>query len=91
MSAPAPRRSAWRLRAALLLAWAAAAFGTGYFARDLSAVLAGWPVNFWWAAQGGVLVFIAIAMLYAWAMNRRPPEADDDTAAPTPPPPADAP
>ena len=33
-------------------------------------MVAGWPFNYWMAAQGAVLVFIAILAFYAWAMNR---------------------
>lgn len=58
------------LRSWLLLLWAAAAFGVVYFARDLQMVLAGWPFGFWFAAQGAILVFIAIAVVFAWISNR---------------------
>ena len=30
----------------------------------------GWPIYFWMAAQGSVLVFVAIVVIYAWLMNR---------------------
>lgn len=63
-------RGGARLRTALLLGWVAASFGVTFFARELGQVVAGWPINFWWAAQGGVLVFIGICAVYAWAMNR---------------------
>ena len=58
------------VRVALLLAWAVASFGVIFFARQLNQSVAGWPINFWWAAQGGVLVFLGIVMVYAWFMNR---------------------
>lgn len=58
------------LRSWLLLLWAGAAFGVVYFARDLQMVLAGWPFGFWFAAQGAILVFIAIAVVFAWISNR---------------------
>ena len=61
---------AWRMRAALLVVWALASFGVAFFARDLDQVLAGWPLNYWLAAQGAVLVFIVIVAVYAWGMNR---------------------
>ncbi|MBK6613227.1 MAG: DUF4212 domain-containing protein [Ottowia sp.] len=61
---------AMRVRAWLLFLWATASFGVCFFARDLDQVVAGWPLNFWLAAQGGVLVFIGIVMAYAWYMNR---------------------
>ena len=61
---------AWRMRAALLVVWALASFGVAFFARDLDQVLAGWPLIFWLAAHGAVLVFLGIVVLYAWWMNR---------------------
>lgn len=70
------------VRALLLLVWAAASFGVTFFARDLNQVLAGWPVNFWWAAQGGVLVFLAVVMLYAWFANRVGLDEPDDATVP---------
>ena len=76
---PAPThraRAAW-WRGGLLVVWALASFGVAFFARDLTQVVAGWPINYWWMAQGGVLVFIAIVVGYAWAMNRQP-DADDE-------------
>ena len=71
------------LRAALLIVWFLASFGVAFFARDLSMVVAGWPLNFWWTAQGAVLVFIAVVMVYAAYMNRT---ESDPATAPSPPP-----
>ena len=71
---------AWWMRAALLFLWALASFGVAFFARDLDQVLAGWPLNYWLAAQGAVLVFIGIVVLNAWWMNRA--EARQASAAP---------
>lgn len=60
-----------RLRLLLLAAWAAASFGCCFFARDLQfAIVGGWPAHYWMAAQGAMLVFIAIVAVYAWQMNR---------------------
>ncbi len=72
-------------RAVLLFVWFLASFGVAFFARDLGQVVAGWPVNFWLAAQGGVLIFIVVVMAYAWIMNRldamaEAPAADQATA-----------
>ncbi|NBQ40783.1 MAG: DUF4212 domain-containing protein, partial [Alphaproteobacteria bacterium] len=61
----------WPLHAVLLSLWFAASFGVVFFARDLDTVVAGWPVGFWFAAQGSVLVFIGIVVLFAWHQNRR--------------------
>ena len=61
----------WRLHAVLLSLWFAVSFGAVFFVRDLQAVVAGWPVGFWFASQGAVIVFIAIVVIFAWRMNRR--------------------
>ncbi len=59
------------LRLTLLVVCFVASFGAVYFARDLQWVVARWPLGFWFAAQGGVLVFAAVVALYAWLRNRR--------------------
>ena len=59
-----------RLTAVLLCIWLAMSFGPAFFARTLSFEIAGWPVHFWMAAQGAVLVFIGIVVVYAFLMNR---------------------
>jgi cation/acetate symporter len=59
-----------RLRWTLMLIWFCASFGPGFFARDLAIEIQGWPLFFWMAAQGSVLVFVAIVVVYAWLMNR---------------------
>ncbi|WP_394788107.1 VC_2705 family sodium/solute symporter [Rhodoferax sp.] len=55
-----------RLRASLLVAWAVLSFGVVFFARDLHWVVAGWPVNYWFCAQGVVLCYLVIVVVYAW-------------------------
>ena len=60
----------WPLKAVLLALWALASFGACFFARDLQFLVAGWPFGFWMAAQGAVLIFMAIVVVHAWAMNR---------------------
>ncbi len=72
----------WPLHAALLSLWFAASFGVVFFARDLDGVVAGWPVGFWFAAQGSVLVFIGIVVFFAWRQNWR--DFSLGAAAPTP-------
>ena len=79
-------RAGW-VRAALLFLWFLASFGVAFFARELDMVVGGWPLNFWLTAQGAVLVFIAVVMLYAAYMNRAEqdePGAPPPTPAPTP-------
>ena len=61
--------SAVWVRATLLFVWVLASFGMAFFARDLGQTVAGWPLNFWLAAQGSVLVFIGIVVVYAWWIN----------------------
>lgn len=72
---------AWRLHAVLLALWFAASFGVVFFVRDLQSVVAGWPVGFWFSAQGAVAIFIAIVVVYAWRMNRREPAESSEHAA----------
>ncbi len=59
-----------RLQGWLLLAWFLGSFGVVFFAHDLRQVLAGWPVSYWFAAQGSLLIFILIVAVYAWLANR---------------------
>lgn len=59
-----------RLTGVLLLIWALVAFGLTYFARSLSFKFFGWPFGFWVAAQGAILVFIAIVAYYAYATRK---------------------
>ena len=70
------------VRVSLLFVWFSASFGVAFFARDLGQVVAGWPLNFWLTAQGGVLMFIAVVMAYAWAMNRLDAAHEDPPLAP---------
>jgi putative solute:sodium symporter small subunit len=63
-------RHLW-LKAGLLAVWVLVSFVATYFARDLQRFTLGdWPLGYWLAAQGAVLVFIGIVVLYAWAMSR---------------------
>jgi putative solute:sodium symporter small subunit len=62
------------LKLVLLAAWALVSFGACWFARDLQFEVGWWPFSYWMAAQGGILAFIAIVAVYAWAMRRLVPE-----------------
>ena len=64
-----------RLHAGLLFIWFVASFGIVFFADSLTFQVAGWPFVFWFAAQGGVVVFIGIVVTFAWKANRSDPEA----------------
>lgn len=76
-----------RLKAALLLVWALVSFGVCFFARDLQWMVGGWPLDYWVASQGAVLVFMVIVVVYATAMSyfeRQDTEAAAASAAPAP-------
>jgi putative solute:sodium symporter small subunit len=63
-------RVSQRVTATLLFIWFVVTFGVAYFARDLSFQFFGWPFSFWVAAQGALLIYLAIIGFYAWYMNR---------------------
>lgn len=73
---PTPnRRRYWpgvrRLTGQLLLVWFLVTFGIVFFARELAQfTLFGWPVSFYMAAQGVLLIYLAIVVAYAWYMGR---------------------
>ncbi|WCM89757.1 DUF4212 domain-containing protein [Acidovorax sp. NCPPB 3576] len=81
-------RHLW-LKAGLLLVWAAVSFGACYFARDLQVMVGDWPLGYWIASQGAVLVFIGIVAAYCAAMNhfeRQDANAAADAGAGSPAP-----
>lgn len=57
------------LKAVLLAVWVVSSFGVVFFARDLQAWVQGWQLGYWMAAQGAVLMFIAIALVYCVVMD----------------------
>ena len=60
-----------RLTRLLLALWFAVTFVTVFFARDLAGLsLFGWPLSYYMAAQGIVLVYLLLVGAYAWSMNR---------------------
>lgn len=62
-----------RLRAVtvgLLLVWALVAFVLPWNARRLDFNFFGWPFSFWMAAQGAILVFLALVVIYAAVAHR---------------------
>lgn len=58
-----------RLRWILLFVWASVTFCVAFFPRELNFVMFERPVGFWMAAQGSVLVFLAITWLFALLVN----------------------
>ncbi|WP_341892914.1 DUF4212 domain-containing protein [Variovorax sp. YR752] len=63
-------RANLRITAVLLGIWFFVTFVIGFFARDLNFTFFGWPFSFWVAAQGALIVYVAIIWFYARYMNR---------------------
>ena len=65
-------RAHLRVLGILLLIWFGASFGLGIlFVRPLNALmLGGFPLGFWFAQQGSILVFVALIFVYARWMDR---------------------
>jgi putative solute:sodium symporter small subunit len=59
-----------RLTAGLLAVWFVVGFVVTWFARDLDFPFFGWPFSFWVAAQGGIVVFVLLLVVYARRMKR---------------------
>ncbi|NUU00426.1 DUF4212 domain-containing protein [Herbaspirillum robiniae] len=60
-----------RMTAVLLAVWFLATFFVIFFARELDRVhLFGWPVSFYMAAQGMMLIYLAIVVIYMRRMKR---------------------
>ena len=59
-----------RITATLLVLWFFVTFVLAYFARSLTFNFFGWPFSFYMAAQGSLLVYLAIIVYYARYMNR---------------------
>ncbi len=62
----------------LLLVWFVSTFVMSYYARELNNVtLFGWPLAFYMAAQGSLIIYVVIIWFYARYMNN----LDDHTAS----------
>ncbi len=81
----AARARHWRrtraLTAALLGVWFLVGFVATWFARDLDFPFFGWPFSFWVAAQGGIVLFVALLVVYARRMARIDRRLSDESAA----------
>lgn len=69
------QRAYWRrnllLTSALLSVWFGVTFVAGYFADELNAVsFLGFPLGFYILAQGSLVVYLVIIMVYVIAMGR---------------------
>ena len=60
-----------RLLLTLLVVWFAVSFGAGVLFVDAlnKITVAGFPLGFWFAQQGSILVFVALIFIYAARMN----------------------
>lgn len=64
-------RRSRQLTLTLLLVWFLVTFCVVFFARELSVLhFFGWPLSFYMAAQGTVLIYVAIIAIHAWGMAR---------------------
>jgi putative solute:sodium symporter small subunit len=55
----------------LLLIWFVVTFVMGYFAIPLAQItFFGWPLSFYMAAQGSLIVYVVLIWVYARSMNR---------------------
>jgi putative solute:sodium symporter small subunit len=72
----AHRQSYWRrnlrLMAVLLTIWAAVSFGAAIIlAEPLNRiVIGGYPLGFWFAQQGSIIVFVVLIAVYVWRMDK---------------------
>lgn len=65
-------RSNLKIMMVLLAVWAVAGLGCGVlFADALNAYsLGGYPLGFWFAQQGSIIVFVLLILIYSLLLNR---------------------
>lgn len=57
--------------AILLFVWFAATFIEGWYARELNGItFFGWPLGFWFSAQGSLAIYVIIIGIYAVLMRK---------------------
>lgn len=63
----------WRrnmsLTLVLLAIWFVSTFVMAFFARELSFNFFGWPFSFYMAAQGSLIIYLVIILVYARRMK----------------------
>jgi putative solute:sodium symporter small subunit len=60
-----------RLTAFCLGVWALVTFAPAYWAQRLNRVeFLGWPLGFYMAAQGALIIYVILIGIYAWGMDR---------------------
>jgi putative solute:sodium symporter small subunit len=65
----------WRknlfITAVLLAVWFLVTFVEAWFARELNAItFFGWPLAFWFSAQGSLAIYVVIIGIYAVLMRK---------------------
>ena len=78
------QRAYWRrnltLTLTLLSIWFGVTFFGGYFARELNTLsFMGFPLGFYLFAQGSLLIYLVIIVIYVFAMNRLDRQFRTDT------------
>ena len=67
-------RNNLRIMAVLLIIWAFSSFGCGILFADwlnqFYLPLTGFPLGFWFAQQGSIVIFVLCILVYCLAMNR---------------------
>jgi putative solute:sodium symporter small subunit len=69
------RRKVRRLTLTCLLAWVGLTLAPTFLARS-GWHIGPWPIDFWMAAQGCVLGYVAIVVIFAWLVNHWERQAD---------------
>ena len=61
-----------RLMAVLLTIWALVSFGAGIiFVEPLNQIeIMGFPLGFWFAQQGSIVIFVLLIAFYVWRMDK---------------------
>lgn len=64
-------RKTRRLTLTLLVVWLLITFGLAWFARDLNEIsIFGFPLGFYMAAQGTLIIYLLLIWYYNWRMRR---------------------
>lgn len=66
-----------RISAILLLIWFVVTYVMAFYARELATInFFGWPLSFYMAAQGSLIIYVAIIGYYAMYMRKLDIEHD---------------
>lgn len=81
-----PRQTFWlrtrRLTLGLLVVWLAINLAVPWFARDLDTLTGfGFPLGYWLSAEGALLLYLLIIVVYVLVMDRLESSLEADEAA----------